>query len=140
MSLYISKIKNGNILDKTMSSLLNNLLRRTWKISRSEDIWASAAKIVLYPFLCLIEASRISTVSESGNSAKNAGKVISKINCGLVLATSANALNTSRLPRQPSPAHKWELPSILILVSENNIIKILYNNSNLINCQNPLYD
>ncbi len=93
-----------NILDKTISSLLNNRRSKTWKISRSEEICANAAKIVLYPFLCLIEASLFSTESpESGNSARNAGNVISNINCGFVFARSERALNTLRLTCQLIP-------------------------------------
>jgi len=60
----------------------------------SVDICARAARIALYPFFCRSEASRLSTVSESGNSARNAGKVTSKINCGFVFAKSDSADNT----------------------------------------------
>lgn len=66
-------------------------------MARSEDICESADKIVLYPFLCRIEASRFSENSESGSSAKKAGNVMSRINCGFVLDKSANADNTRRL-------------------------------------------
>jgi hypothetical protein len=66
-------------------------------MTRSAEILASAESIFLYPFRVGSEASLLSDVSDSGSSARNAGNVMSRINCGFDFATWARTSKTLSL-------------------------------------------